>query len=88
MISTSTCIYTNPVLYNGNLPTGTNQVFNFASSTCSTQTTATSSTLPAVYNGFSYDGIIINFFLFIITAVMIYTFIYDWSAGIRAKRIS
>lgn len=53
------CSYFNPV----NIGSSTEQ-FIFASSSCELQNS--SSSAPAVYNGFSYGEIVGNFFLFLV----------------------
>ena len=58
----------------------------YGSSTCISETST--STGPGFISGFAYGDIIISFFLFILTAVIIYSFIYSWSAGIRTRKIS
>ena len=63
------CTYFNPVLYDGGSPTGTNQVFNFSSSTC--ETAAVEVFLP----DFTYGEIVIGTFsLLLLISFWLYAF--------------
>jgi hypothetical protein len=55
-----------------------------SSQNCVATTTATSS--PAFLNGFSFDGIIVSFFLFIIWSVLAFQFVFFWVRGFRIRQ--
>lgn len=93
MITTTTCAYTNPLYWNSQTftltaPDNTTNfdiTYNFASSTC---TTETASTTQQYYNGFSYGEIINSLFNFLTFAVVLYflfTFI-TYGIKIRTKK--
>jgi len=80
--ATTTCVYSTPMSIDvggGLIPPMTkNANFQFASSSCTTSyqdisLDIASSSLPSVYNGFSYGEIIISLFMFMIFMVGIFS---------------
>lgn len=70
MTATTTCSYSNPVLFDGTTPTNLKEIFQFSSLICNSDTGTSS---PAVYNGFTYGEIISSIFLFLILIFFLYS---------------
>jgi hypothetical protein len=83
MIATTTCNFSNPVLFDGSVPSSTSDIFNFASSSCVEETA--SSTDQLFSGGFSYGEIVISVFLLISCVALLYAFLYFSILGIKIK---
>jgi len=82
--ATTTCQFGAPVDYSGATPTASSTPFAFSSSTCNVE--YSSSTFPSVANGFTYGEVVISVLLFLIFAVVIYSFFWSWVVGVKLKK--
>jgi len=71
------CSYFNPV----ELVVSSTRTIAFSSSTCST----TTSSVPAVANGFTYGEVVISVLLFLIFCSALYWPFFFWTAGMKIK---
>jgi len=70
MNGTTTCTHSNPQIFDGSAPTNTDQFFAFASSTCTPELSATSTT-----DGFTNGELINSVFLFLIFSLLAFWFL-------------
>jgi len=81
------CDFSNPVDYQGNAPALPTDLWQFKNSTCvASSSPATSSIDQFFIGGFSAGEIVNSIFLFLITLLLAYSFLFFWVRGIKIKK--
>jgi len=83
MNSTTTCAFTNPVLYDGSSVSSSSENFAFNTLTCSTEYATSSGQIYA--GGFSYGELIISVLLFFTLMTVAYSFFFSWVRGVKVR---
>jgi len=78
MNSTSTCIFADPLDFQGNIPASSTDSFAFSSEVCTIEGVAVS-------GGFTYGELVSSVLLFFLLMVAAYSFFFFWLRGVKVR---